>query len=219
MQLRASLVIAAGLLTVTLLSGCAAPPEPRVSAIPDSLQNLALDSCFQQLDTTKVADLSIQIGGSGGSSTWVEVGAISATGFDPASDSAWHVRAKAGRTEFYPGADDAALPSGDDLARAEEVASDLLSCASRYRFQAQSEFPASRAALLQLYRYDLGVLWPCLTAHGVMVGTAPPRRAFLTQVDAYAAYPVPPSASNVEVERRLAAAAACPAIPQYLARR
>jgi len=219
MQPRASLVIAAGLLAMVAVSGCAASPAPRASAIPESLQNLAYSRCVNRLDQTKTADFSVSIGWDPTSSTWVDVGPLSDADATGTFSTIWHVHVSTGRVAFQADADGASAPAGEELAGAQEVGSALFDCVSAYRFQSQSEFPASRAALLQLYRYDVGVLWPCLTAHGVTVGTAPSRQAFLTQADAYAAYPVPPSGSDVEVERRLAAAAACPAIPQYLARR
>jgi len=216
MRRRAFLAIAAGMVAVTALAGCAPAPRPRAGAIPESLQNLAYSRCVNRLDPTTTTDYSVSIGGEGGNSSCVDVGPLTAVDADGNRSTTWHVHVTPGRVALESDAEGAPVPADAELARVQKVGRSLFDCVSEYRFQPPAEFPSSRAALLQLFRYDVGVLWPCLTAHGVVLGPAPSRRSYLSQADAYAAYPVPLSGSPGDVTRMLSAAAACPAIPPYL---
>jgi hypothetical protein len=96
------------------------------------------------------------------------------------------------------------------------TARSLYNCMAPYRFAAHDELPArSSGQLLQQYRYDAAVLWPCLIAHGIDPGVLPSRDQFTASF-----LPVDPLSSMKLTRRtlpRLAAALqACPLRPAYL---
>ena len=92
----------------------------------------------------------------------------------------------------------------------------LYRCMSPYHFDATSEVLSS-SELLQLYRYDRTVLWPCLTAHGVDPGPPPQLSQFASAVTVRSIDPfggaVP---TRAQFERVVRAATACPLTPDYL---
>jgi hypothetical protein len=93
----------------------------------------------------------------------------------------------------------------------------LYECLSRYRFVDETTSLASSSQLVQWYKYDALVLWPCLTAHGLKVGDPPSRADFS---DPFRAQGVDPF-QGLTVSRRtlpqlLAAVRECPVHPSYL---
>ncbi|HEY4152529.1 MAG TPA: hypothetical protein VGM38_04345 [Pseudolysinimonas sp.] len=98
------------------------------------------------------------------------------------------------------------------------TATSLYNCMEPYRFAAHtSEPPSSSAQLLQLYRYDATVLWPCLTAHGIDMGDPPTRDQFVSSVSARTADPFSAMKLTKQTLPRLTAALqACPLRPAYL---
>jgi hypothetical protein len=101
--------------------------------------------------------------------------------------------------------------------RAVTVAKEMYDCLAPYRFVEQAALPSSPSRLLQLYKYDNSVLWPCLAAHGLKVGDPPRREDF---ANAFTALSVDPftglSLSRRELPRLIAAVQDCPLRPSYL---
>ena len=101
--------------------------------------------------------------------------------------------------------------------RAVAFAKQMYDCLAPYRFVEPSTLPSSSSKLLQLYKYDDSVLWPCLAAHGLKVGDPPSREEF---ADAFRAQSVDPfvglDISRRELPRVISAAQDCPLRPSYL---
>jgi len=115
-----------------------------------------------------------------------------------------------------PSADQSQLDSV--TAQAVPAAQSLYRCMEPYRFE---DYPpetlASPARLLQLYRYDALVLWPCLTSHGLDVGDPPSRDQFLTASSSVTSNPLSGTpVSRKTLSRLVAALRACPLRPAYL---
>lgn len=76
-------------------------------------------------------------------------------------------------------------------------------------------YPADSAGRLLLWKYSVGVLWPCLAQHGVDAGSVPDRAAFLAgdplQIDPYDRV-----ASHLSRSALQALKKDCPAVPDYL---
>lgn len=115
--------------------------------------------------------------------------------------------------------------SSDNPARISSIAAEVIPTArSLYRCMAPYHFavhvaqsPDSSARLLQLYRYDREVLWPCLTSHGIDVGDPPTRDQFTSSFSALTADPMKSMTLTRKTLPRLAAALrACPLRPAYL---
>jgi hypothetical protein len=101
--------------------------------------------------------------------------------------------------------------------RAIEVAQEMYACMSPYRFVDETTTLATSSQLVQRYKYDTTVLWPCLAAHGLEVGDPPDREDFS---DAFRAQSVDPLAgvkvSERTLPRLIAAVRDCPLHPSYL---
>jgi len=115
-----------------------------------------------------------------------------------------------------PSADQAQLD--EVTAEAIPAALSLYQCMEPYRFD---DYPpetlTSRAQLLQLYRYDAAVLWPCLKSHGIDLGDSPSRDEFLTAESAVTTNPLARTTVSRKMLPRLAPALrACPLRPAYL---
>lgn len=115
--------------------------------------------------------------------------------------------------------------SGADATRMLSAASDaipaarsLYNCLAPYRFAAHDLTPPSSSSkLLQLYRYDSTVLWPCLQSHGIDVGDPPSRDQFVSRSSARTADPFSAMTPTRKMLPRLVAALqACPLRPAYL---
>lgn len=98
------------------------------------------------------------------------------------------------------------------------AAQSLYNCLVPYRFAAHDLTPPSSSSkLLQLYRYDSTVLWPCLQSHGIDVGDPPSRDQFVDSFSALTADPFSAMTPTRKMLPRLAAALqACPLRPAYL---
>lgn len=115
-------------------------------------------------------------------------------------------------------------PSGDQAQilsiadNAIPAARSLYKCMAPYRFDDRAaEPPSSSAQMLQLYRYDREVLWPCLKSQGIDVGDPPSRSQFVDSASTLAANPLSAVTVTSKTLPRLAAALhACPLRPAYL---
>jgi hypothetical protein len=98
------------------------------------------------------------------------------------------------------------------------TARSLYQCMAPYRFAgSDAQPPRSRAQLLQLYRYETAVLWPCLTSHGIDAGAPPSRSQFIDTSSALTTNPL--SAMRLTrktLPRLVPALQACPLLPDYL---
>ncbi|MES1169117.1 MAG: hypothetical protein ABUL47_00335 [Leifsonia sp.] len=97
------------------------------------------------------------------------------------------------------------------------AATSLYNCLEPYHFASHDvQPPSSGAQLLQLYRYDTAVLWPCLTAHGMDVGDPPSRDQFIDSFSALTADPISAMTVTPKLLPRLGSALrACPLRPAY----
>lgn len=114
--------------------------------------------------------------------------------------------------------------SSDNPARTDAIAAavtptarSLYDCMATYRFAAHdAETPRTSAQLLQLYRYDTAVLWPCLRSQGLDVGDPPSRDQFRS-FSAVTADPLSAlTLSKKSLPRLVPALRACPLWPPYL---
>jgi len=98
------------------------------------------------------------------------------------------------------------------------TARSLYNCMAPYRFAAHAApAPRSSAQLLQLYRYDTAVLWPCLRSQGIDVGDPPSRDQFTSSSSAVIADPLSViTLSKKSLPRLVPALRACPLWPPYL---
>jgi hypothetical protein len=198
------------------LTGCSAGPTKPAPIVPGELQTAMMSACgsddseFERGIASDSGRYSIAIGPPG---------------------QGWHLDVQLGMTEVVAGsavtespAPDrpAALPTLNDptARRAEAVATGILTCMAPYRFAPSAHMPHSPSALLQLYRYDRAVLWPCLRQHGFDPGPAPSRADFASADDAMQANPYIALAAKPVTKQLFAAAAKaaryCPEMPKYL---
>ena len=71
------------------------------------------------------------------------------------------------------------------------AAQSMYNCMSPYRFaDHEDQPPTSSSQLLQLYRYETTVLWPCMTSHGIKMGAPPSRDQFVNSFTALTAGPI-----------------------------
>jgi len=203
----------------------AARTTPKAVALPRGLQELVFEACLPGLFTDNgtsfrspdgsttaplIADqgLRFTIGGSpGGLSVGIEA---------PGDWAVTVTHDGATVQNQRPSADQSQLASV--TAQAVPAAQSLYECMAPYRFD---DYPpetlTSRAQLLQLYRYDAVVLWPCLTSHGLDMGDPPSRDQFLTVSSDVTTNPL----ADVHMSRKMLpllapALRACPLRPAYL---
>jgi hypothetical protein len=97
------------------------------------------------------------------------------------------------------------------------IAQKTYDCVSQYQFADDSTPHATSSQLVQQYRYDTAVLWPCLRARGLKPGPAPSRQDFS---DPFRAQGVDPfgelDASGASLRSLVDAVRACPPSPAYL---
>jgi hypothetical protein len=97
------------------------------------------------------------------------------------------------------------------------IAQQTYDCVSRYQFADVSTPHATSSQLVQQYKYDTTVLWPCLRARGLKPGPAPSRQDFS---DPFRAQGVDPfgelDVSGASLRTLVDAARACPPSPAYL---
>lgn len=213
----AAVVVAA--IVALLLTGCATTPRAssRPLLLPSALDTVVWRGCIDGLDVT---GLNVSIGGISGE-ILVDVGPGDI--FD-----SWYVHATSRAVTLVTPHATAPAVSGDSagpasmrlLGAAERAARSVQRCASAYRFVDANDLPLSRGGLLQLYRYDVAVLWPCLRAHGVIVADQPSRELYLTPVTAAAIDPYGTASwTPGNVETAIRAARECPDVPAYLVNR
>jgi hypothetical protein len=102
--------------------------------------------------------------------------------------------------------------SGGGMSNTESA---LVSCLTVAR-GVQPDYPTDSAGLLLLWRYSSTVLWPCYAEHGLDVGAAPSRAAFL-RGDPLEIDPLELLRSPVSDELWAQVQRDCPLLPRYLA--
>ncbi|MEO6114867.1 MAG: hypothetical protein ABIP33_00625 [Pseudolysinimonas sp.] len=98
------------------------------------------------------------------------------------------------------------------------AAQSMYNCMSPYRFaDHEDQPPTSSSQLLQLYRYETTVLWPCMTSHGIKMGAPPSRDQFVNSFTALTADPIAAmTPTPKQLPRLVSALEACPLRPAYL---
>ena len=208
----AAIVVAIAALALT---GCAATPRAtsRPLLLPSVLDTVLWHGCIAELDLGgDLGGMDLSIGGISGELI-VDVGPGDI--FD-----GWYVHATGRAVTLVDPADSAVMAEPGQVHAAEYAARAVQRCAAAYRFADANDMPPSRSGLLQLYRYDVAVLWPCLRAHGVTVAEQPSRDRYLTPVSAAAIDPYGfPNWTPAGVTAAVDAARDCPDIPTYLVNR
>ena len=177
---------------------------------------MLINACMPDLSETDV----LFIGVNGGSSNHLSV--------EAGSNAPWHVELTKDRVTVLDGSlggptpvdPTRTLPGALDPAvvKVSSVGQSLMECLSRYTFVKDAPMPTTPSGLLQLYRYDVAVLWPCLKQHGAPVGKPPTRDQFTSADNAWSAMPYNPTR---QLTRKTFAALAdasryCPEVPEYL---
>jgi hypothetical protein len=233
MRRRTTVAVGGGLLVVLLVAAAAVLTFPTSATarstskpveLPRELQQLVFWTCLPGL--FPASDSAVP--DSGGVNA-VQGFDFSSTGSTTGSGSGFSVRIESvGDWSVSVGRAGAVVqnerPSADQtqlVAITSEVipaAQSLYNCMAPYRFAAHDlEPPSSSAQLLQLYRYDALVLWPCLTSHGIDVGDPPSRDQFVSSFSALTADPIAAITPSRKMLPRLATALrACPLRPAYL---
>lgn len=217
----AVLALTAGLVVTAVLAfpagrdgRFAAGPTP----VPASLESYVFTMCEPNLDRL-TAELTPHAEGNqvlaistDGSGSTLSVG-VEAPG-------AWRVEAsRAGVTVENENENGMAVGSAvaPPVSEAIAAAQELYTCLSRFRFVDVITPATSSSQLVQWYKYDAVVLWPCLAAHGVDVGDPPSRQDF---ADAFRAQGVDPFQElNFDpgtIPDLVAALRQCPLRPSYL---
>jgi len=104
-----------------------------------------------------------------------------------------------------------AVGSGGGLSNTESA---LLSCLT-IALGTQPDYPTDSAGLLLLWRYSNTVLWPCYAEHGLDVGPAPSRAAFL-RGDPLQINPLEQLRGPISDELWAQVQRDCPSLPKYL---
>jgi len=231
MRRRSVIAIAAALVVVAALVVTAVLVFPagtvgRVSAgptrLPQSLREQLFDYCLP--DTTKLIDafdkthttatgssstpdyLSVSTDGSGASFS----ATVEATGD-------WKVDADRSGIRVSAGAGDLAAAPAEFSHEAVDFVQKLYACGSKYSFVDETSHEATSSQLVQWYKYDVGVLWPCLRAHGLHVGDPPTRAEFSDPFRAQAVDPYQGlKLGKGSMDRVLAAVRDCPQRPPFL---
>jgi len=217
-------------LAVVVLAARAFPTAPAGAAskpvrLPHELEHLVFLACLPGLDPRSV-DAGTAADGAAAGGVAAEQGFLfSSTGtpgalsvrIEAAGD--WSVtvnRTGATMQNERPSADQTQMIS--IASSVIPAAQSLYNCMAPYRFDAHdAEPPRSSAELLQLYRYDKAVLWPCLRSRGIDLGDPPSRDQFVSTFSALTADPISAMTVTRKTLPRLAAALqACPLRPAYL---
>ena len=210
----AAVLAAAGLVAAAVL-GFPAGTVGRTAAgqihLPVTLEGAVFQSCMpttdEPLSTGAYQSLAFTTRGSGGSfSASVEV------------PGAWHVDAgRAGVTIVEEhgtrSPDGPVAPTPAAVALAQH----LYSCLAPYRFVDETTHEATSSQLVQWYKYDVLVLWPCLAAHGLQVGDPPTRADFSDPFRAQSVNPYQDGEiGKLSLHRLLTAVQECPMRPPFL---
>jgi len=219
-------VVAVAGLVVTAVLVFPAGTVGRVSAgptrLPQSLREQLFDYCLP--DTTTLIDafdkthtpatgststpdyLSVSTDGSGASFS----ATVEATGD-------WKVDADRSGIRVSAGAGGSAAAPAEFSHEAVDFVQKLYACGSKYRFVDETSHEATSSQLVQWYKYDVGVLWPCLRAHGLHVGDPPTRAEFSDPFRAQAVDPYQGlKLGKGSMDRVLAAVRDCPQRPPFL---
>jgi len=218
----AALVVVAGLV-VTAILVFPAGTVGRVSAgptrLPQSLREQVFHYCLP--DTTALIDAFDKTHTTAGGTTSTPDYLSVSTDGSGASFSAtvegtgdWKVDADRSGVTVRAGAGGSAAEFSHE---AVDFVQKLYACGSQYRFVDETGHQATSSQLVQWYKYDVGVLWPCLRAHGLDVGDPPTRAEFsdpfrAQSVDPYQALKLGKSS----MDRVLAAVRDCPQRPPFL---
>ena len=215
---RAPLVIAAVVFVVAgvVMAGVVGfPRDPtgrassRPAMLPGELEPLVFDSCIPEADvaTLLVGDGGIEIGTSHDGAFRVDI----------SEGSSWSVQIGRRGAHITMQKGDDPPSGGSPAARAVPIAQEVYDCMKGYRFIDPSTLPTSSSQLLQLYKYDTTVLWPCLKGIGLDPGFLPTRADFATRSSAQNVSPYRSMAMQAdEVKLLVASAQLCPSRPAYL---
>jgi hypothetical protein len=209
-----AVIVASGLVVAGVLafpSGTVGRVATGEERLPVTLEGSVFRLCGPNLNELAVqADaqsLRLWTEGSGGSySVGVE------------KPETWRVEAtRAGVTVLPEHGGPAAVEVSESTMAAVAFAQQAYECLSRYRFVDETTSLASSSQLVQWYKYDTLVLWPCLTAQGLDVADPPSREDFS---DPFRAQSVDPfrdvKVTNQTLPLLLAAMQNCPLRPSYL---
>ncbi|MEO7722492.1 MAG: hypothetical protein ABIS08_11330 [Pseudolysinimonas sp.] len=232
--MRRRMIAVGGALVVALalaVSATLAFPKPQTAttpkavALPAELQELVFEACLPGLFSDSGSSTRVSVGPATGALV-ADQGLRFTVGGSPDALSVgieapgdWAVTVThdgATVQNRRPSADQSQLDSVTD--QAVPAAQSLYKCMAPYRFD---DYPAetlsSRAQLLQLYRYDAVVLWPCLKSHGLDVGNPPSRDQFVTASSGVTTNPLSATPMSRKMLLRLVPALrACPLRPAYL---
>ena len=214
--------VAAGLVVTAVLTFPTGGPARSLAApteLPVTLEPFVFNLCLPSTDVLGAAADSEAAGGSDAApgadyialSTRGAGGSLSVTIEAP---DVWSIDAtRRGVTVKNEGGTAANGPAAGAIA----VAQQMYDCLAPYRFVEQPTTGRSSSQLLQLYKYDSTVLWPCLAAHGLRLGPAPTRADFANDSAAQSVDPFRGlNLSRRTLPRLVAAARGCPLRPAYL---
>jgi hypothetical protein len=186
--------------------------------LPRELEQTVFSTCLPGLDPASVDPVSNGVHGVQGFifSSDGSAGGLS-VGIESVGD--WSVSVSRTGAAFQnerPSADQTQITS--IASSVVPAAQSLYNCMAPYRFaRHDADPPTSSAQLLQLYRYDANVLWPCLTSHGIDVGDPPSRDQFVNSFSARTADPFSAmTLTSKTLPHLVSALQACPLRPAYL---
>lgn len=225
LAISAAVLVAAGLVTTAVLAfpvGTVGRASGGPMPLPATLEGQMFGYCLP--DTTALVDAIDRARTDGaGDQASPELMSVSTNG-SGASFSAtvegtdgWQVEVDRTGVTVSGGAAGTAAAAAPFSQEAIALARQLYLCESQYRFVDESTHEATSSQLVQWYKYDVGVLWPCLAAHGLRVGDPPTREDFS---DPFRAQSVDPYQGVKLGERSLAHVLAavrdCPLRPPFL---
>ena len=155
----------------------ATAPTAKQVELPLELKSLVFFACLPGLDPGAGESGATATSANAGSVTAEQGLAFSSSGSDPALSvrieavGDWSVSVDSvGATMRVERASDSQARTDAIAAAVTPTARSLYNCMAPYRFAPRAaETPRSSAQLLQLYRYDTAVLWPCLRARCLLI--------------------------------------------------
>ncbi|HEY4152528.1 MAG TPA: hypothetical protein VGM38_04340 [Pseudolysinimonas sp.] len=219
MRRRVKVVIggaAVALLAIVIVAVAAFPghvvtrADSRPVELPGELANVVFDLCIPGLGPSVFEDgraIAYSITGSG-SRLKVQIESVGdwSVSVDRTGASLQNESSDADDTRMTSFASNV-IPSAESL----------YNCIVPYRFAPVTTPPSSSSQLLQLYRYDTTVLWPCMASHGIKLGDPPTRAQFANSFTALTVEPFAAMApSRKSLPRLVKALEACPLRPAYL---
>jgi hypothetical protein len=138
-----------------------------------------------------------------------------AAGVEPEPSQSWSIE---GQTVEIFDAGGGVIATFTNAASGALAGRSLLNCLRSVPFEAVVSPPESSGQRLLLAEYAQHVLWPCLRRYGFDPGPAPDDAAYATLESSRDADPFASSnAEGTATDVLFALAAACPAVPEYLA--